>query len=83
MNSMRIGAWSATLLGAILAASAPAQSSPTHIPQAATSAHAAAVEPGWTARWIQARWRTERVPRDSEKSGLFDWGLEAQPGFGR
>jgi len=68
MNTLRIGVWVATLLGAILAASAPAQSSPDANIPAATSAHAAGVEPGWKARWIQAPWSTERDGAEADDS---------------
>ena len=44
MNTMRISVWVATLLGEILVANAPAQSSPDANVPAAISAHAAAVD---------------------------------------
>jgi hypothetical protein len=65
---MRIAVRAAILLGAILAASAPAQSSPDANSPAATSAHAAGVEPGWTARWIQAPWSTQRDGAEADDS---------------
>jgi len=68
MNTMRIGVWAATLLGAMLAASAPAQNSPDAKIPAATSPHAVGVEPGWTARWIQAPWSTERDGAEADGS---------------
>ena len=67
MNTMRISVW-ATLLGTILAANASAQSSPDANIPAVTSAHAAGVEPGWTARWIQAPWSTERDGAEADDS---------------
>jgi alpha-L-rhamnosidase len=49
-------------------ANAPAQSSPDTSIQAATSARPGGIEPGWTARWIQAPWSTERDGAEADDS---------------
>jgi hypothetical protein len=56
------------LLGAILTVNAPAQVAAHANIAAIKSAHEVGVVPGWTARWIQAPWSTERDGAEADGS---------------